>query len=167
MRNGYQKLLITFMVLWMPFCCCQVRAASMVMAHLMHGSSEGLRESLPACCATQTAHARPSQASSPGSASGTSTELHGCCSQDEDHNSRSPMGESCCSTCKDRALPPAPAELNIDTLGTFDFVGSLFLTDIWNAHALTCDASIASHDTGPPLEPSGRQTLCLHSTLLI
>jgi hypothetical protein len=154
MRTRLHQLLVTCMALWMPFCCCQARAIADVAISAARTSATEASETNAAnqhhCC-----HAQPSdvrQGASPDA-----------------HSSHDPVttDDGCCIPCKERALTTVTIDIEQDTIGAIDFVGTAILAVALNACQITDTTAAVSHDTGPPRAPSGRQALALHSTLLI
>jgi hypothetical protein len=74
---------------------------------------------------------------------------------------------TCCVSCKERVLPPAPVTIDHDEVGEFDFVSTAVLADAAFGLDPSAAALLARRDTGPPRAPAGRQALALHSTLVI
>ena len=164
MRSRLHQFLATFMACWMPFCCCQVRAAAAVVAHAGHSTtaSEHADDSkTPPCCRSKASNGT-APAASDHHASG------GCCDDDDSTDTAhgKPKG-TCCVSCKERVLPPAPVTIDHDEVGEFDFVATAMLAAAGLGLDPATDAPLARRDTGPPRAPAGRQALALHSTLVI
>lgn len=164
MRSRLHQFLATFMACWMPFCCCQVRAAAAVVAHTGHSTtaSEQADDSrTPPCCRSRASD-RTATAVSDHHASG------GCCDDDDSADAAhgKPKG-TCCVSCKERVLPPAPVTIDHDDVGEFDFVSTAVLAAAGFGLDPSSAAPLARRDTGPPRAPAGRQALALHSTLVI
>ena len=170
MRPRLHQFLATFMAFWMPFCCCQVRAAAAAVAHAGQGTTACGRaddSNLPPCCRAKAAHAKAQAAANHHATSGS------CCDDDdaaEGNAKNTGHGKSkgsCCNSCKERVLPPAPATIDHDAVGTIDFVATAVLADGTLGLVRPAAAPLARRDTGPPRAPAGRQALALHSTLVI
>ena len=164
MRSRLHQFLATFMACWMPFCCCQVRAAASVVAHAGHSTtaSEHADDSkTPPCCRAKASNGT-APAASDHHVSG------GCCDDDDSTDTAhgKPKG-TCCVSCKERVLPPAPVTIDHDEVGEFDFVATAVLAAAGLGLDPATDAPLARRDTGPPRAPAGRQALALHSTLVI
>lgn len=155
MRTLARQFLVAFLVAWLPFCCCQVRAAAAVVAHAGHAGAattdgccdEPVREG---CCAP----ARCCDAAPDGAGQG---------------HDRAPARADCCVTCKERALPSTPPAIDVDTFGIVDFAAEavLAIDDDDSACGRGSRSGPAARDTGPPGSPGGRATLALHSVLVI
>ncbi|HAQ67498.1 MAG TPA: hypothetical protein DCR70_07185 [Phycisphaerales bacterium] len=154
MRTRLHQLLVTCMALWMPFCCCQARAIADVAISAARTSATEASEANAAkqhhCC-----HAQPNDVP-PGASP-------------DAHSSHDPVttDDGCCIPCKERALTTVTIDIEQDTIGAIDFVGTAILAVALNACQITDTTPTVSNDTGPPRAPSGRQALALHSTLLI
>ena len=154
MRTRLHQLLVTCMALWMPFCCCQARAIADVAMSAARTPATEASETNAAnqhhCC-----HAQPSDLL-PGTSDGA-------------HSSHDPVttDDGCCIPCKERALTAVSIDIEQDTIGEIDFVGTAIRAVALDACQITDTTPTARHDTGPPRAPSGRQALALHSTLLI
>ena len=142
MQTLLRRALFAFLAAWMPFCCCQVRAAARAIAHAPHV------EASERCCCDEPA-AEEADA--------------GCCGHER------PTGEpECCTTCKDRVGPVAPAIEVPDLSPQLDAVSTALLADAERACATgTVPGEASLLDTGPPWRPHGRAALALHATLLI
>ena len=153
MRSRTGQFLAAFLACWMPFCCCQVRAAAMAVAHVAH-ADDGDRDHRPACCRAQSAEPA------------CDAERHdGCC--DEAGGDRgAPAKGTCCVSCKDRSLPPAVQGDLLPAISV-DFVATAVLADGWAAQADAGAPEAGRHDRGPPPLPGGRAALALHSVLVI
>ena len=149
MQTFLRRALFAFLAAWMPFCCCQVRAAVQIVAHAQHATADCADEAQDegCCCEVDTAVGADS----------------GCC------DSEQPVRDGdCCATCKDRVGPVAPAVELPDLSPQIDAVATALLADAARAVASTpIVAARAPLDTGPPWRPHGRATLALHATLLI
>jgi hypothetical protein len=75
--------------------------------------------------------------------------------------------DGCCIPCKERALTTVTIDIDHDTVGSIDFIGTAIRAISLTEHDAPRATPAVSHDTGPPRAPSGRQALALHSTLLI
>ena len=149
MQSFLRRVLFAFLAAWMPFCCCQVRAAVQIVARAQHSDAVCADESQDdhCCCADESASAADS----------------GCCGSE-----RPVRDGDCCATCKDRVGPVAPAIELPDLSPQIDAVATALLADAARAVASTpIAAARAPLDTGPPWRPHGRATLALHATLLI
>lgn len=143
-----RQFLVAFLAAWLPFCCCQVRAAAAAVAHAAHHDDV---ETVRACCADEQVDG-------------------GCCSRggEAEHDGRAPSKADCCVACKERALPSAPPAIDVDTVGTIDFIATAVLAVAGEPAADACPWPGAfARDTGPPGAPDGRTTLALHSVLVI
>ncbi len=154
MRTRLHQLLVTCMALWMPFCCCQARAIADVAMSAARTPATAASENSAAkqrhCCHNQTSDVLP----------GTSADAH---------SSHDPVktDDGCCIQCKERVLTTVTIDIEHDTIGSIDFVGTAIRAISLTAQAAPRATPTISHDTGPPRAPSGRQALALHSTLLI
>ena len=173
MRSRLHQFLATFMAFWMPFCCCQVRAAAAAVAHAGQGTSVSEQaddSNLPPCCRAKAAHGKAQAVSAHHVTSS-------CCNEDDtakdaaqDTAKDTAHGKSkgsCCTSCKERVLPPAPVTIDHDAVGTIDFVATAVLAEGTLGLARPAAAPLARRDTGPPRAPAGRVALALHSTLVI
>lgn len=142
MQTFLRRALFAFLAAWMPFCCCQVRAAARSIAHAPHA------EAVERCCCEEAA-ADEADA--------------GCCGTER------PAGDTeCCATCKDRVGPVAPAVEVPDLSPQLDVVSTALLADAERAsEASSTVGATPLLDTGPPPRPHGRTALALHATLLI
>lgn len=156
MRTLARQFLVAFLAAWLPFCCCQVRAAAAVVAHAGHRAADA--EPRP-CCADEAAD----DCGSP----------IGCCNaapgaDRHDHDGKAPAKGDCCVSCKERALPAAAPTIDVDTVGTFDFVAqAVCALPPLPVRAACAAPGAAAHDTGPPGSPGGRAALAMHSVLVI
>lgn len=102
------------------------------------------------CCHAQPSDVRP----------GTSADVH---------SSNDPVNtdDGCCIQCKERVLSTVTIDIDHDTIGSIDFIGTAIRAVSLSEHNAPRATPTVSHDTGPPRAPSGRQALALHSTLLI
>ena len=154
MPSRLHQLLVTCMALWMPFCCCQARAIAEIAVSAAQAPATAASENGAAkqrhCCHTQASDVLP----------GTSTGAH---------SSHDPVktDDGCCVQCKERVLSTVTLNIEHDTIGSIDFIGTAIRAISLTAHDAPCATPTARHDTGPPRAPSGRQALALHSTLLI
>ena len=157
MRFRPGQLLAAFLALWMPFCCCQVRAAAAAVAHVAHPAATG-EDHRPACCREKA----------PGKASGKTpdAERHdGCCDESGDEQG-APSKGACCVSCKDRSLPPT-AHADLLPALSVDFVATAVLAQWWAARAESVGPDVRRSDRGPPPSPGGRTALAMHSVLVI
>lgn len=153
MRTRANQLLVAFLVIWLPFCCCQARAAAQVLAHAaLQSETEragaATRQSpRHSCCSDEKSTERPS-----------------CCD-----TSKVPAKDSCsnCITCKERVLPAAMPEINHDSIGAIDMVAMLTAPIGVTVELRTRTHAGAAYDTGPPTRPAGRIALALHSRLVV
>jgi hypothetical protein len=169
MHSRLHQFLATFMALWMPFCCCQVRAAAAAVVHAGQGTSvsEQAEDSkLPPCCRAKAARGKP-QAVSAHPATSSCCDEDGAAQDTAKDNGHGKSKGSCCTSCKERVLPPAPVTIDHDAVGTIDFVATAVLAEGTLGLARPAAAPLARRDTGPPRAPAGRQALALHSTLVI
>jgi hypothetical protein len=156
MRTLARQFLVAFLAAWLPFCCCQVRAAAAVVAHAGHRMAE---TDVPSCCQERTSDDCCAPA--------------GCCdaapdADRHDHEGKAPAKGDCCVSCKERALPAAAPTIDVDTVGTVDFVAQAVLaTDALPVRGACAVPGAAAHDTGPPGAPGGRTALAMHSVLVI
>jgi hypothetical protein len=153
MRTRLHQLLVTCMALWMPFCCCQARAIAEVAVSAAHTPATTATESGATkhhCCHSQASDVLP----------GTSTGAH---------SSHDPVktDDGCCVQCKERVLSTVTLDIEHDTVGSIDFIGTAIRAISLTEHDAPRATPAVSHDTGPPRAPSGREALALHSTLLI
>jgi hypothetical protein len=152
MRTFARQLLVAFLVAWLPFCCCQVRAAAVAVAHAGHASgAAAATKAVPACCRDDAGD-----------------DADACCAPDAPVGDTAPVKTDCCTSCKERVLPPAAPALDVDTVGTIDFVATAVLAvpePVLPASA--CRAPGLRADTGPPAPPGARLALALHSVLVI
>ncbi len=149
MQTFLRRALFAFLAAWMPFCCCQVRAAVQIVAHAQHATADCADEAqADDCCCEVDAAAEADS---------------GCCGGEQ------PVRDGdCCATCKDRVGPVAPAVELPDLSPQIDAVATALLADAARTVASTpIAAARAPLDTGPPWRPHGRATLALHATLLI
>ena len=156
MRSRPGQFLAAFLALWMPFCCCQVRAAAAAVAHVAHVAGiAAANDHRPACCR---------EASSGG---GSDADGHdGCCDEQGGDDHGAPAKGSCCVSCKERLLPPA-VQGDLLPAMSIDFVATAVLADGWAAQAGAVACPEARADRGPPPTPGGRAALALHSVLVI
>ena len=149
MRLFLRRILFTFLAAWMPFCCCQVRAAVQIVAHVQHAEAACAEAAQDDHCCCED---RAAEDAGPG-----------CC------DSEQPVRDGdCCATCKDRVGPVAPAVELPDLSPQVDAVATALLADAERTvTSVTIVAARAPLDTGPPWRPYGRATLALHATLLI
>lgn len=161
MLRTAHRILAAFMVLWMPFCCCQVRAAAHVAAHVAVGHAASTGEVGGSCCAA-TDCCGNEFAEHPGEA------VDGCCTPHEGSPHAPAKGADCCTTCKERVPPPAaPSLLPADTVGAE--------LPPWQEAPVVAAASdvpprharVLQGDAGPPPRPAGRDALTLNAVLLI
>ncbi len=154
MRTRLHQLLVTCMALWMPFCCCQARAIAEVAISAARTPATAASETSAAkqhhCCHTQSEDVLPDTAAGA-------------------HSSHDPVktDDGCCIQCKERVLTTVTIDIEHDTIGSIDFVGTAIRAISLTAQVAPRATPTISHDTGPPRAPSGRQALALHSTLLI
>lgn len=156
MRTIARQFLVAFLAAWLPFCCCQVRAAAAVVAHAGHRATDA--EPRPCCREEAT-----DDCCTPA----------GCCDAApdagrHDHDGKAPAKGDCCVSCKERALPATAPAIDVDTVGTVDFVAQAVCALPKPAvHAACAAPGTAAHDTGPPGSPGGRMALAMHSVLVI
>ena len=154
MRTRLHQLLVTCMALWMPFCCCQARAIADVAMSAASTPATAASETSAAkqrhCCHAQKSDVLP----------GTAADAH---------SSNDPVNtdDGCCIQCKERVLTTVTIDIEHDTVGSIDFIGTAIRAISLTEHDAPRATPAVSHDTGPPRAPSGRQALALHSTLLI
>lgn len=155
MNHALRQLLITLMALWMPFCCCQVRAAaSVVMAVTQQESSPQSGETPAlrhASCCDGNDEALESSTSDKATCSGKPAKPH----------------KVCCISCKERVLSSSSISIDHDAIGSIDFVGVAVRAIALSMPLAPRTSPSVSYDTGPPRAPSGREALALHSLLLI
>lgn len=155
MNTRLHQLLVTFMALWMPFCCCQLRAVADIAITATH-----------------------EQSSLPDGAQPKKHRAHCCESDDEPVNSSNSSSahtpgaptktdKGCCVCCKERALSTSSIDIDHDLIGSIDFVGTAVRVVESTTQQAPRTLPNFGHDTGPPRAPSGREALALHSTLLI
>lgn len=149
MQTFLRRALFAFLAAWMPFCCCQVRAAVQIVAHAQHATAVCADEARDdRCCCDEDTAADP---------------VSDCCGSEQ------PVRDGdCCATCKDRVGPVAPTVEIPDLSPQLDAVATALLADTVRVVASTLTVGArAPLDTGPPWRPHGRATLALHATLLI
>ncbi|RLT00667.1 MAG: hypothetical protein DWI19_00925, partial [Planctomycetota bacterium] len=109
MRTRLHQLLVTCMALWMPFCCCQARAIADVA--ISTASTPAASETSAAkqrhCCHAQKSDVLP----------GTAADAH---------SSNDPVNtdDGCCIQCKERVLTTVTIDIEHDTVGSIDFIGT-------------------------------------------
>jgi hypothetical protein len=93
-----------------------------------------------------------------------------CCDGTTDDSEGHPRHSkgSCCSSCKERALPPTVPSLD-DQLPswTIDFVATAVLAVHDGVTAESPAVLLRRLGSGPPPRPSGRDALAAHSVLVI
>lgn len=160
MPNLAHRILAAFMVLWMPFCCCQVRAAAHAAAHAAAGNPTAAWHADAPCCTGAACCGADESAGEEPAAS--------CCAPDPGRGQEPAKGKDCCTSCKERVPPPAGAVLlPTDSHGTDlpPCQGHVLATTAADGPAFRVDSSHG--DAGPPAKPSGRDALARHSVLLI
>jgi hypothetical protein len=135
-------LVTLLLAAWLPFCCCQARAAmNAVVAHSAHSAhSTGANEG---CCCSEEPATDASESKDP-------------CPD---------KSGGCCTSCKDRVLPSATSVPPADEIGT-DWVACAFALHV---HSTAADAYSdgCAHSTGPPGVRSGRLILQQSGVLLV
>jgi hypothetical protein len=152
------RLLAAFLALWLPFCCCQARAAARTVVHAVHGEAQATacdRSELPPCCRDEGAPAGDS-----------------CCGGDEDDG---PVGEpggsapcgdcAACLSVKVKAIAPDAPPVERDSIGTVD--ATLCALPASEAAPAEASGQAWPHANAPPWRPGGRTALRLHARLVI
>lgn len=151
------RLLAAFLALWLPFCCCQARAAARTVVHAMHGgdATAACVDELPACCRAEAAPA------------------DGCCGiGDADvHDGDAPPAPAPCEDCaacgslKAKAAAPGVPGVEHDSVGVPDVA----LCTLPASEARATPGAHASwpRSHAPPWKPGGRSALALHARLVI
>lgn len=167
MRRALRQSLLLLLAAWMPFCCCQARAIAQVIVHAQHVPAGA--DGLPACCRAAQEAPRtccrgmegPDAADRPAADDRPATGR--CCGGEDgapaDHG-------NCCSACKDRVAPPAPADALHDA-AELNALATMLLAEHAEAVRAAGHAAPAPPDTGPPPRPAGRAALERHSILVI
>ena len=150
------RLLAAFMALWLPFCCCQARAAARTLVHAVHGGDAAAAcgdDALPPCC---RAAQEPAE---------------GCCGDGTGPSDRSPAEPAPCSDCaacgvlKAKATAPEAPAIEHDSIGVAD--AALLAVPAPEAPSARADAASWPRANAPPWKPGGRAALALHATLVI
>lgn len=154
MRMQAQRVLVAFLVFWLPFCCCQARVAAHALVHLSHAEDAE-------CCGS--GHDEPSCCDS------SESDDHGdCCGGSQERDGQERTKGSCCVACKERALPPSgPNAIDEVSASTVDFVATALLADATTSCTEGRAPSGTQRERGPPPRPCGRQALRFHSVLVI
>ncbi len=149
------RLLAAFMALWLPFCCCQARAAARTLVHAVHDGDAAAPcrvDDLPPCC-------RAAQ------------EPAGDCCDEGPGPDRSPAAPAPCSDCaacgalKAKAAAPEVPEIEHDSVGVVD--AALLAVPQTDEPGARADAASRPCANAPPWKPGGRAALALHATLVI
>lgn len=159
MPTRAHQAIAALLALWMPFCCCQVRAAAHAVAHVAAGDRGSAAHGAHGCCDGAPRTAACCDAASDGNDGG-------CCDPDQGGTSDRTPGADCCTSCKERTPPPpAPSIDHADAIGVDlpPTVGQPGPAPAAEGHERT---AAHGHDTGPPPRPAGREALALHSILL-
>ncbi len=167
MRTIARQAILLFLAAWMPFCCCQARAVAQAIASaqgpdrvetLGAGCCGAVRsESVPACC-------RADREAAPACCDSVDTDAPARCCGGED-GAPADHG-NCCSACKDRVAPPAPADALHDA-AELNALATMLLAEHAAVTRAGGHAAPAAPDTGPPPRPAGRAALERHSILVI
>lgn len=151
------RLLAALMALWLPFCCCQARAAARTVVHAMHAgdATAACEVDVPACCRAERAPAAE------------------CCGNADAgvHEADAPPAQAPCDDCaacgslKAKAAAPGVPDVEHDSVGAPD----LALCAVPAADAQATPGTHASWPSAhaPPWKPGGRSALALHARLVI
>ena len=169
MRTIARQAILLFLAAWMPFCCCQARAVAQAIAAAQRPDrveapgagccGAGPAAPVPACCRTD-------RETTPACCQTVDADTDAparCCGGEDgapaDHG-------NCCSACKDRVAPPAPADALHDA-AELNALATMLLAEHAEAVRAAGHAAPAAPDTGPPPRPAGRAALERHSILVI
>jgi hypothetical protein len=167
MRRPFHAILALFFVAWLPFCCCQVSAATAAVVREASHAKMQRGGVAPACCTADAPSAPDSDAS--GAAVGEDDTPDSCCRSG--HRApgapHAPAKAPCasCFTCKDRVLPAEPSVPPLDTVGAL----LMALPPALDAahHAIVAPALLDRRGTGPPGPVTGRLHLALACILQV
>lgn len=146
MQRISHTLVTLLLAAWLPFCCCQARAAMhAVVAKAAQTSDEGDECCSHCCCSDK-----------PATDDATS-----------DAGERCPADKSggCCTSCKDRVLPASTTVPPADEIGT-DWIACAFTLHS-DAPIVVASSVGPGHATGPPGVRAGRDILQQSSILLV
>lgn len=151
------RLLAALMALWLPFCCCQARAAARTVAHAMHAGGEAVAcvDDVPACCRAEIAPDAD------------------CCgngergADDADTSSAPAPCDDCaaCGSLKAKAAAPAVPGVEHDSVGVPD--AALSAVPASDEAVATGARASWPRAHAPPWKPGGRSALALHARLVI
>lgn len=151
------RLLAALMALWLPFCCCQARAAARTVVHAMHagGAAAACDAEVPACCRAEPAP------------------VADCCGngkQDADDADTSSAPAPCkdcaaCGSLKSKAAAPAVPGVEHDSVGVPD--AALRAVPASDLAVATGARTSWPRAHAPPWKPGGRSALALHARLVI
>ncbi|MFO0783916.1 MAG: hypothetical protein U0636_09565 [Phycisphaerales bacterium] len=166
MKRPFHTILVAFLAAWMPFCCCQARAAVHAM---VHSTLDGVAPAPHACCQDEGTAADESSEDGCGSAEDEAC-VDRCCggaasSHDTAHKPAKAPQQGC-GTCKDRVLPGGSFQL--EPAGD-DCQWLIFALQASGALA-ACEPAPACPTicrTGPPGPQSGRDVLQQSGLLLV
>ncbi|MFO0963621.1 MAG: hypothetical protein U0625_12065 [Phycisphaerales bacterium] len=168
MPSRFHQLLATLLACWLPFCCCQARAAADALAHAVcpaeagtHASAGAAERTLPPCCraraAERASHALDASHAAPS-----------CCDRGGTDGKKAPAGScSSCAGCKERGLPGTTPTIDHDSIGTLDVAVLVLALDAALPARIATAVPGMRCDTGPPTPQPGRLLLALHSQLVI
>lgn len=167
MRTIARQAILLFLAAWMPFCCCQARAVAQAIAAAQRPDrveapgagccGAGRAAQVPACC-------RADREAAPACCESVDADAPARCCGGED-GAPADHG-NCCSACKDRVAPPAPADALHDA-AELNALATMLLAEHAEAVRAARHAAPAAPDTGPPPRPAGRAALERHSILVI
>jgi hypothetical protein len=150
------RLLAAFLALWLPFCCCQARAAARTVVHAMHGDPQAAAcdpGELPSCCR------------------GEPERDAGCCDDAAPGSGGAPVQPDPCEDCaacgavKAKAVAPDAPTVEHDSVGTKDV--ALCTPPASDAGPVPSAGARWPHANAPPWRPGGRTALALHARLVI
>lgn len=161
MKRPFHTILVAFLAAWMPFCCCQARAAVHAM---VHSTLDGVAPAPHACCQDEGTAADESS-----DESSDDTCVDRCCGADSSHDKAhkpAKAPQQGCGTCKDRVLPGG--SFNLEPAGDDSqwLVFALHVSSAWAA-CETAPVRLPICRTGPPGVQSGREVLQQSGLLLV